>query len=76
MVWHRPFPADYPPKIPVDMRATVRRVSDVRLRDNRLEWAQNLSQGHHNGGDERGNWSDNDLDGWVNQFFCEFKVHC
>ena len=70
-LWHGdvPFRPDYIPSSLVNARARVRRIRHVCLRENRLARAQTLSRTLHTGGDERGNWSDNDLDGWVDQHF-------
>ena len=67
--WHGAVPlcAAYLPMSPVNTRATAHYVCEVCLWENRLMRAQNLSRAHHTGGDERGNRSDNDLDGWVDQ---------
>ena len=62
-----PFRPNYLPSSPVNTRAIVRRVRGVCLQENRLAQAQTLSRVHHTSGDERGNRSDNDLDGWVDQ---------
>ena len=62
-----PFCAAYLPKSPVNTRATACRVRDVCLRENRLEQAQTLLRAHYTRGDERGNRSNDKLDGWVDQ---------
>ena len=61
------FRAAYLPRSPVNMRVTARRVRDFCLRENHLAQAQTLLRAHHTGGDERGNQSDEELDGWVDQ---------
>ena len=40
---------------------------DVRLRQRHLEWAQTLLRNLQVDGDERGNGSDDFLDGWVDE---------
>ena len=55
------------PQSPENARATVRHVRDVCLRENRMSRAENLLRAHHTGCDKRGYWSDDDLDGWVDQ---------
>ena len=62
-----PFRPDYLPSIPVNAHARARRVRDVCVRENLLTWFQTLLRALHTGSDERGNRSDNDLDGWVDQ---------
>ena len=62
-----PFCAAYLSRSPLNTRATVCRVRDVRLRANCLAQSQTLSFAHHTSSDDQGNWSDDDLDGWVDQ---------
>ena len=62
-----PFHPDYVPISPENARARARRVRDVRLRERNLARAQNLLCDLHFGGDERGNGSDDSLDGWVDE---------
>ena len=62
-----PFCPNYVPSSPENSRARACRVRDVRLRERRLAWAQNLLRDIHFDGDERGNGSDNSLDGWVDE---------
>ena len=61
------FRPNYLPSSPVNTRTIVRRVRDVCLRENRLVRDQTISRALHTGGDERGNRSNDDLDGWVDQ---------
>ena len=67
--WHGtvPFYPDYLPSSPVNTRTLARRICDVQLREKRLVQVQTLSRTLHTGSDERGNRSDDDLDGWVDQ---------
>ena len=69
--WHGvvPFRSNYVPSSPENARARIRRVLDNHLRENRLERAQTLLRNLHFGG-ERGNGSNDSLDGWVDEFFC------
>ena len=60
-----PFRPAHLPRSPVNTRTTARHVHDIRLGENRLARNQTSSRAHHIGGDERGNRSDDDLDGWV-----------
>ena len=62
-----PFRPDYLSSSLVNTRARARRVCDVRLQENCLEWAQTLARALNTGGDKRGNRSDDNLDGWVDQ---------
>ena len=64
-----PFRAVYLPRSPVNTRATPRRVHEILLQENRLARAQTLSRAHHTDGDEQVNRPDDDLDGWVDQYF-------
>ena len=62
-----PFRPYYLPSSPENAHARARRVHDVHLRENRLARAQTLLCDLYFGGDERGNRSDDRLDGWVYQ---------
>ena len=64
-----PFYPDYITSSPENARARVGRIRDVCLWENRLARAQTLLRDLHLGGDERGNRSDDSLDGWVDQYF-------
>ena len=67
--WHGvvPFCPAYVPSSPENERARARRVRAVCLRENRLARAQTLLRDLHFGGDEKGNGSDDSLDGWVDE---------
>ena len=62
-----PFYPSYLPRSLVNTRATACRVCDVHLQENRLVRSQPLLRNLHIGGDERGNMSDDNSDGWVDQ---------
>ena len=47
------------------MRAILCHIRYIRLQENRLVRAQTCLCAHHTGVDERGNRSDDNLDGWV-----------
>ena len=62
-----PFRPDYVPSSPENARARARRIRGVCLRERRLAQAQTLLHDLHFGGDERGNGSEDSLDGWVDE---------
>ena len=67
--WHCKVPCcpAYVPSSPENERARARHVCTVCLWENRLEWDQTLFRDLHFGGDEKGNGSDDSLDGWVHE---------
>ena len=62
-----PFRPKYLPSSPENARARARHVCDVHMCENCLAWAQTLLRDLHFGGDDRGNRSDDSLDGWLDQ---------